>query len=169
MQRTRKHQHEVRFSVSSSPAAHAAALEVLLWAELSFPLDRAVIYLTLPFGFPYDTVIASCGIFLGSDFDCILYVAFGFGLWQKKPQPKLIDVISTQRLHIQILPLQIAASVQEAPQRDAGAGFRDPTAILPIAPDPGLGVPCLCQNIERGPVKGRYTSLCLLPPLVSLG
>lgn len=41
-------------------------------------------YLALPFGFPYDTAIASRGVFLDSDFDCILYVAFIFGLWKKR-------------------------------------------------------------------------------------
>lgn len=48
IQGTQWQQHRVRFSVSSSPAAR----EGLLWAELSFPLDQAVMYLALPFGFP---------------------------------------------------------------------------------------------------------------------
>lgn len=71
-----RQQHELRFPVSSSPAAW----ERLLWAELSLPLDQAVMCLTLPFGFPQDTAAASHGAFLGSGFDCTLCMEFIFGL-----------------------------------------------------------------------------------------
>ena len=123
-------------------------------------------YLALPFGFPSDTAIASRSVFLSSDFDCVLYVAFISGLWQKTP--KLIDDISTRRLHIQILPLETAAFVHEAPQRDAGATFRDPTAILLVAPVPGLGVRRLCHSKMLSKVllkEDTHACACCLPLL----
>lgn len=69
---------------------------------------------------------------------------FILGLWKK--DPRLIDDTCTQRLGIQIVLLETAPSTCEAPQIGVGVKFRDPNAILLVAPVPGLGEPGFCHS-----------------------